>query len=390
MRVLFAFPWIPWPPVGGGRTRNWFLSSQLAERHEVHLFCLRAPEDPVVPSLPSLPFASVEVADIPPRNPPRGSAAWLALRVRSLRHPGAAYYRAGAERRFAALVGRLRPDIIVYGISWMLPYARAAGAVPAVADQQNYDPLITARMAQGRRGLDALKWRAYVALTTRAERRNLRRVRAVAACSEEDAALFRTAAPHALVGVVPNGVDTGSFDPSPLGSAIVMTGTFSYAPNADGARWLAREVWPRVRRAAPAAELRLVGLDGELLGDLAGDGITVVGTVPDIRPELARARAAVAPIHAGGGTRIKILEAFAAGRPVVATRIGAEGLGLADADAAFLRDGPAAFADALVRLLSDVSLARAMGERGRKLAESRFDWRAGTARLEALLERALA
>jgi len=148
-------------------------------------------------------------------------------------------------------------------------------------------------------------------------------------------------------------------------------------------------VWPLVRQAAPAAALRLVGLHGDTtLRDLAAlPGVTVVGPVADMWPELARARLAVAPIAIGGGTRIKILEAFAAGRPVVSTHIGAEGLAVSDDDTAFLRDDAAGFAQAIVRLLGDKPLAEAMGARARSLAVQRYDWRASAERLEALVQR---
>jgi glycosyltransferase involved in cell wall biosynthesis len=389
VRLVFALPHVPWPPIGGGRARNWFLSSALARRHESHLFALQAPDEPAEEQPASLPYVSVQIVPVPSASPPRFSAAWATLRLRSLRHPAAAFYQPDAERQFARLVQRVRPDAIVYGMSWMLPYARAAQGVPGIVDEQNYDPQITARIAAGERGLAALKWRIYVAVTERAERRNLRLVQGIAPCSEEDAAIFRREAPHADVEVVPNGVDTEAITPQPLGDAVVMTGTFSYPPNLGGARWLAREVWPLVRRAAPAAELRFVGLRGEeVLRDLAAlPGVTVVGAVPDMRPELALARVAVAPISVGGGTRIKILEAFAAGRPVVSTRIGAEGLAVTDGDTAFLRDEPAAFADAIVRLLHDQPLAEAMGARARALVVQRYDWRASAERLEALVQR---
>jgi glycosyltransferase involved in cell wall biosynthesis len=389
VRLVFALPHVPWPPIGGGRARNWFLSSALARHHESHLFALQSPDEPAGERPATLPYASILLAPIATASPPRFSAAWAALRLRSMRHPAAAFYQSGPERQFADLVQRVRPDAIVYGMSWMLPYARAAPGVPGIVDEQNYDPQITARMAAGQRGLAALKWRFYVAITARAERRNLRLVQGIAPCSDEDAAIFRREAPHADIEVVPNGVDTDAIVPTPLGVAVVMTGTFSYAPNFEGARWLAREVWPLVRRAAPEASLRFVGLRGdEVLRDLASlPGVTVVGAVPDMRPELARARVAVAPIAVGGGTRIKILEAFAAGRPVVSTRVGAEGIAVTEGDTAFLRDDPAGFAAAVVRLLDDEPLAAAMGARARALVVARYDWRACAERLDALVQR---
>lgn len=339
------------------------------------------------------PYASMEIVEIPSPNPPRYSADWLALRVRSLRHPAAPFYRREAERRLVAMIAAKKPDLIVWGMSWMLPYAAAVPHIPGVVDEQNYDPLITARMARGRRGLEALKWRAYLEITARAERRNLRRVRGIAACSQEDAAIFRREAPHADVQVVPNGVDADWFShtPRPTSHAptVVMTGSYNYLPNAEGAKRLARRIWPLVTREVPSAELRLVGLNGETeLSELAGlPGVTVVGTVPDIRPELERATVAAAPIDAGGGTRIKILEAFAAERPVVSTTIGAEGLAVTDGREALLRDDDAGFATALVQLLKDPEQSARMGRAGRSLVQQRYDWRASADALDALLSR---
>ncbi len=321
--------------------------------------------------------------------PPRWSADWLTLRVRSLRHPAAAWYQRDVRDRFAALVARVKPDAIVYGFSWVLPYASAAPGIPAIADEHNYDPQITLRMAALATGLERLKWQLYAWLTDRAERRNLAPMRGIAACSIEDATIFRGIAPHADVEVVPNGVDTASFTPSAPGDDVVMTGSFTYVPNIEGARRLAHRIWPLVRRQVPDAKLRLVGMKSDqTLKDLSRTpGVTIAGTVPDIRADLARARVAVAPLDIGGGTRIKILEAFAASRAVVSTRVGAEGLDVRDGENILLRDDDDGFAAAIVRLLRDVAEAKRLGDAGRALALERYDWSRCAARFEALLGR---
>lgn len=389
MRLVALLPHYPWPPLGGARTRSWHLTSILARAHETHLFVLQTPDESPGDTAAPHPFASVDTVTVPTSNPPRWSAAWTTLRLRSLRHPAAAWFQPYAVRRFRALLERLRPDAIVYGMSWTLPYAAFAGHIPGVADEHNYDPQITARTGAGNRGFDAVKWKLYAAATVRAERRNLRAVRGIAACSPEDAAIFRREAPHADVELVPNGVATDDFVPTRPGDDVVMAGSFSYTPNVEGARWLAREVWPMVLRAVPDARLRLVGLRSETtLADLAGlPGVVVVGTVPDMRPELTRARLAVAPLRVGGGTRIKILEAFASGRAVVSTTVGAEGIDARDGACLLLRDDAEGFAEAIVALLTDRERARAMGARGRALAVARYDWRDSAARFEALLSR---
>lgn len=391
MRILFALPYRPWPPLGGGPTRSWHLLRYLAPRHEVHLFALdtRARVSSPSPAEDPNPYASCTFVPVPTLNPRRGSPAWLALRLRSLRHPAAGYYRRDAARAFADLVRRVQPELVVYGFSWVLPYARAAPRTPALADEHNCDPHLAQRVAETQRGIARLRWRLYVRLTTRAERRNLRHVQAVAAVSPEDAAAFRRLAPHALVDVVPNGVDVTGFAPVPLGASVVMTGSFDYRPNIEGARRLVRSIWPLVRREAPEATLRLVGLEGErTLADLAGaPGVAVVGTVEDVRAELAGARVAVAPLDVGGGTRIKILEAFALARPVVATPLAAEGLAVRNEEHLLIRESDPAFAAAVVRLLRDDALAETIGRQARLLVEALYDWGVTAARFEALVRR---
>ena len=191
MRIVLAFPQLPWPPIGGARARHWHLFRHVAGRHECHVFALRPPDEPTAADPPFNPFASTEIVDIPGANPPRFSKDWLTLRIRSLEHPAAAWFQPAARARFAALLARVRPDAVVYGMSWMLPYAASARGIPGIADEHNYDPQITARIAASRRGHDALKWRAYARLNASAERRNLREIRGIAACSEQDAAIFR-------------------------------------------------------------------------------------------------------------------------------------------------------------------------------------------------------
>ncbi|MBI4541920.1 MAG: glycosyltransferase [Gemmatimonadetes bacterium] len=389
VRILFAVPYSVWPPTGGARTRTAHLIEGLARHFEIHLFTLRGPDDPPDAPREHALCAAIEVATALDPNPRRFSLAWLALRLRSVRHPAPAYYTRRARRAFAALAARLRPELVVLGFSWMLPYGAAAGDAPIVADQHNYDPLLARRRAAATRGIARLKWRAYHLLAARAERRNLRRVRAIAAVSREEAALFARVAPHAEVAIVPNGVDTAYFRPSPLGRAVLFTASMSYAPNREAAEWLVREVWPAVRREEPGAQLRLVGWRGETaLAHLRGaPGVAVVGSVPDVRPELEGAAVAVAPLAAGAGTRIKILEALAAGRPVVTTTVGAEGISVADGVHCLVRDDPRSFAEAVVRLLRDRELATRLAGRGRALVEERYTWEQAAEAFRGLCER---
>ncbi len=191
-------------------------------------------------------------------------------------------------------------------------------------------------------------------------------------CSDEDAAAV---GPPAVV--IPNGVDTTVFRSTPLPRQhrVVLTGTLGYLPNVDGATWFCSEVWPLVRQQVPDATLELVGKapipQVIALGGI--NGVEVVADVPSVGPHLRAARVAVVPLRMGSGTRIKALEALAAGRPVVGTTVGLEGLGIQSGVQAVVADTPAEFAGAVTTLLRDPAAER-MAEAGRRHAELHFDW----------------
>jgi glycosyltransferase involved in cell wall biosynthesis len=178
--------------------------------------------------------------------------------------------------------------------------------------------------------------------------------------------------------VVPNGVDLADFANSPLPRQprLIFTGSFNWLPNIDGAQWLCREVFPRVRSEIPSATLQLVGREPDRrvveLSEIAG--VETHFDVPAIGPFLEAARVALVPLRMGSGTRLKALEAMAARRPLAGTSVGLEGLGLVDSESAAIADTPEALAAAIVRLCQDDDFATLISLNARNLAESRFNW----------------
>lgn len=227
------------------------------------------------------------------------------------------------------------------------------------------------------------------------EERNARRVEhwavgaydLVTVVSAEDAAMLPPGA-----AIVPNGVDAERFRPSPLPPAarVLFTGALHTLPNRDGIRWFCQAVWPLIRAALPEATLDIVGAnppaDVRALSKL--EGVTVHPDVPDVVPFLADSRVAVIPLRIGTGTRIKALEAMAAGRAVVGTTIGLGGIEVVSESESIVADEPAAFAAAVVRCLTDDELARNLAARARALVEQRYSWtRIGAGYARSLDER---
>jgi glycosyltransferase involved in cell wall biosynthesis len=208
------------------------------------------------------------------------------------------------------------------------------------------------------------------------ERIWLPRFSQVLAASEADAAHARAIAPAARITIYPNAIPLVPTPAQANDNAIVFSGNMEYHPNTSAVRFFRGEIWPILRERWPELVWRLVGKNpGAVAAYTGGDSrIEVIGETDDAVRELARARAAVVPLLAGSGTRLKILEAWAAGLPVVATPLGAEGLTARDGEHLLLADGAAAFANAVSRVLANSDLRRNLGRAGRLLFEQEFTW----------------
>lgn len=196
--------------------------------------------------------------------------------------------------------------------------------------------------------------------------------------TDHDRKLLLRASPGLAFDVVPNGVDTRSLAPMPFSdgpAALVFVGSMAYKPCEDAAVWLVRKILPLVRQQLGEVQVWIVGRDpGRRVKELAGDGVFVTGEVADVIPFYARATVAVAPLRAGSGSRLKILEAMALGRPLVSTSIGAEGLEVKNGTHLLVADEPADFAAAIVKLICDEDLRNALAVAARGLVELRHGW----------------
>jgi hypothetical protein len=258
-------------------------------------------------------------------------------------------------------------------------------SAPTIIDIDDLrDDLVTTRFTAHesdglRRGfagsLKVLQTRRNASLWTRLQERAADAVRAVVVCSERDRARIRV--PNARV--VANGYDAPD---RPLGKTkvgrpptILLQGMLNYPPNVDGARFLVHRVAPLVRRRLPDTKVRIVGRPAPSVNDLAGSpGVIVTGWVPSMEAELQRADLVAVPIRFGGGTRIKILEAFAHRIPVVSTSFGAYGLDVVDGEHLLLADTPDAFADACITLLTDERERQELVDSAEELFLQKYQW----------------
>jgi glycosyltransferase involved in cell wall biosynthesis len=225
--------------------------------------------------------------------------------------------------------------------------------------------------------------RRFAVASRRMESDLLPKFSAVLTTSEKDAAMVRSIAPHVPVTVYPNSLP---WKPVPFQTEepwIVFSGNFEYHPNIDAVRYLTSEIWPAVQRRYPDLELRLVGRGDRFVRHLIRPdcGIHTTGPVENALDEIVRARVVVAPLRAGSGTRVKILEAWAAARAVIATPIAAEGLDARDGDNIALASSAEEFVAAIDKLLGDPSARTKLGTGGRRTFESEYCWEAAWNRL---------
>jgi sugar transferase (PEP-CTERM/EpsH1 system associated) len=380
----------------GGKIRTYHLLRGLRRRHRVTYLTLD--DGRAAPDAEALAREYCDALIRVPFDPPaKGSASFRADLARNLFSPlpyALARYRSDAMRRGirAALddgaVDLLLCDFLTPSVNVPDPIG-----VPSVLFQHNVEAAIWERRTRvARHPVERWYMREQWRRMRAFERAACRRFSHVLAVSAADEETFRSHYGAPSVSVVETGVDADFFRPgapAPPSAELVFTGSMDWMPNEDGITWFVADILPLVRSAVPDVRLTVVGRSPPpAVRALAGrdSAITVTGTVPDVRPYLERASVFVVPLRVGGGTRLKIYEAMAMERPVVSTRIGAEGLPVRDGEELLLADEPGAFAQAVIRLLQDRHAACVLARRAAERVRREFSWEHVSGELATFLE----
>ena len=362
MKILWVKLDFLHPTNRGGQIRTLETLKRLHARHEVHYVAYDDPSQPEGKRR-AVEYAT-RVFPVARPIPPRGSLPFWGQLARNLISPlplaVGRYESAAMKQTLAHLVATEDYDAVV------CDFLSSAPNMPqlerSVLFQHNVETMIWQRHAQHARGpLRRFYFKQQAKRMFRCERQYCRTAAQVIAVSPQDAAAMQELFGVERIASVPTGVDTEFFArprATPPGSGIVFCGAMDWLPNVDGARWFTAEILPRIRERHPECTVTLAGRSpAPEVKALAKDNTVIVtGTVPDIRSYLWGAAVAIVPLRVGGGTRLKIYEAMAAGVPVVSTSIGAEGLAVANDKDILLADSPADFADACIRLLDDAAL----------------------------------
>ncbi len=392
--TLFLSPEPPYPLAGGGQMRSAGLLGYLADRGPVDLITFRVSgqPDPRAALPPALVERTVTI------ELPHHSKSWpsRALRngVRLVRGRTPLMDRFGgadsAARIEAAVQGR-RYSLAVVEHFWCAPYVdllrRHADRI--VLDLHNIESVLHAGCAASEAPSERFVHGLFQRCSERAERELLPRFDLVLAASENDAARARALAPSARLALYPNSIP---LRPRPLtpedAETIVFSGNLEYHPNVSAIKYFRREIWPRLRRERPHLIWRLVGKNEGSFRRMTHDDprIQYSGPIPDAVEELAKASLVVVPLLAGSGTRVKIMEAWAAARAVVSTPVGAEGLPGRNGETLVIVDSPDAWVRQVSELLDNSAKRRAIGDHGRRAYERFCNWPAAWRALDEALE----
>lgn len=388
MRVLWLSHFLPYPPKGGHLQRSFYLLKEASKRHEVHLVTLtrgstaRTPEE-IRHAESELSWFCARVSPIPHASdttPRRVVTAVIALLTR--RPYDVCWLRSGELGAFLSSLAReTPPDLVHVDTVGMWDDAAAFQGAPIVLNHHNIESVMLERRA-------SLEQRAWAAAYLRADAARLATLEGRACgeaatnlvVSELDAERLRAVAGEIRCHVVANGVDTEYFTPARNierdDRSIVFVGGMHWYPNRQAMRFFIREVWPKLSSDDPPFLLTVGGQDPpqEVVSAAEDERVTATGFVDDVRPLIDRASIYVCPILDGGGTRLKVLDALAMEKALVATRLAVEGLGLTEGDHYLAAETADEFAAAIRGLAADPARRERLGRSGRVLVEERFAW----------------
>jgi len=388
MKILMLTPYLPYPLYSGGQIRTYNLLKNLAQKHEITLFSLiKTKEERKYISELEKFCRKVEVFK-------RSERPWT---LKNILRTGFGFYpflvvrnlSSEEKRAVAKKLKEEKFDLIHAETFYVMPNIPQT-SVPILLVEQTIEFLVyqhfvetTSPLLRFFLSVDVLKIKFW-------EKHFWKKANKVVAMSEADNKIMRREVSNLDVAIIPNGVDIDFFSKVKREKGeerVLFVGNFKWLQNKEAVGVLVEKVWPKVIQKIKGASLSIVGrYPTPKIKSYAGKSITILENVKDIRKAYQAADLLLAPIFGPGGTRYKILEAMAAGLPVVTTPWGIEGLGARDGWEVIIREDPSGLAEAVVKILTDRVLYQKLAKAGKKFVEENYNWRIISSKLDRLYE----
>ena len=405
MNLLFLTPSIPHPSTQGADIRNWGLISSLSKNHRVSLVTFASQSDDISKEL-SKCCSTIKITKTPERSMlQRMSTMFLSKKPDiSVRLKSAEYSINLHDVLSNETLDLIQIEGLEMGtyLNEILDYYHNKAQRPIIIyDAHNAETIIQRRAIRS----DISKPKRWpTALYSIVQLRRIREFEieicsnsdAVICVSHEDCTALKKLFPRLNPTILPNGIFLSDYPETTKHAKItpptlVFSGKMDYRPNIDAADWFANEVFPRIRNMHDEVKFLIVGQSPtrQVLNLAKRPGITVTGSVDDIRPYIAAATVCVVPLRMGGGTRFKILEAMALSKPVVSTTIGAEGFPVTDGKEILIADNPQDLVRAIDSLLCQKDNRVLLGKAGRTFVSNNYRWKAIMPIVEKLYNRTI-
>jgi sugar transferase (PEP-CTERM/EpsH1 system associated) len=375
MNVLFLSRWFPYPPSNGSKLRIYNLLRGLAKDHEIRLI-----------TFADQPYAAFDLAEMETLCRRVQVVPWVPFQPNSARarlhflNPKPRSMVVAYSPRMDSLireeVKQGRCDMVIASQVDMAIYSHCFRGIPALFEEVEVGVLYeqyrqaTSPWQRTRRGLTWTKHSRYL-------RSLLNQFQMATVVSERERQLVNeTIAPTCPLEIVPNCVDMDSYADVPKDvqpNTLIFTGAFTYNPNYEAMCWFLERVFPAIQAQIPDVHLTITGNHANRPLPQHSN-VTLTGFVDDVRPLIAQSTASVVPLHTGGGTRLKILEAMALGTPVIATSKGAEGLDAQHDRHLLVADRADEMVQLIVKILQDGALCRRLTVQARQLIQDHYNW----------------
>jgi len=387
MNILWLSHLLPYPPIGGVAQRSYHLIRELARYHSVDLLSFNQKD--IIPTPDGLQDAINHFAtfctDVTAVAIPCDASRWgkPALIARSLltRDPYTINWLKSVEMETAlrSRLSRADYDLVVFDTISLASYRHLVTGPKTILDHHNIEADMMWRRAANEWNMAKKAYFAQEAVKLQIyEKRLCPTFDLHLTCSELDSQRLLRSSPELRTRTIPNPVDINYFSAStcaPQPNSIVFVGSMGWYPNREAMTRFAAQIWPALRAAIPDAKTTIVGSDPPpMLLDLAAsdDRFMVTGFVDDARPHIARNAVYVCPITNGGGTKLKILDALAMGKAIVADPIACEGIDLVDGETVLYASNTGEYVTQIKRLFADEVLRHRLGKNGRKLIEEEY------------------